>query len=185
MVRSFSLLRVILFILPAAQQMSKMTDTRNIPNQGILSKHTDDWCLLFSQRSYHSCDLSWLQWHFCPWGFSPPLQNCVHFTWSLVKSHAGRIFPLQDCISISVTGISQAGLFSDSKCYDCPKTWASSLLATWSKLRSWCQAVESSAQGLPCLRIHDIVPHWTSSFCQRGIGLTSQIKAMVETGEDL
>jgi len=42
MVRSFSLLRVILFILLAAQQMSKMTDSRNIPKQGILSKHADD-----------------------------------------------------------------------------------------------------------------------------------------------
>lgn len=108
MVRSFTLPRVILLIFLAAQQMSRMTDSRNIPKQGILSRHTDDWCLLFSRWSYHSCDLLWLWRHFCPWGFLcsfaelcalQVLQRAVQGG----SSHRGAAFP-------SATGGGQMGL---------------------------------------------------------------------------
>lgn len=97
MVHSFSLLRAILFIVLSAQQMSKITDSRNILKQRILSKHTDDWCLLFSQWSYHLCDLSSLQWHFCPWGFLSSFAELCALYLKFCKQLWGRIFPWQDC----------------------------------------------------------------------------------------
>lgn len=146
MVHSFSLLRAILFIVLSAQQMSKITDSRNILKLRILSKHTDDWCLLFSQWSYHSCDLSSLQWHFCPWGFLSSFAELCALYLKFYKQLWGRIFPVQGCVSISVTGISQAGFFfNERKCHKYPNGWVSSLLFILPKLRSSCQAVESSA----------------------------------------
>lgn len=64
MVHSFNLLRVHLPGCCADEESDW-----NIPKRGILSKHTGDWGLLFSQWSYHLFDLGWLQWHFCPWEF--------------------------------------------------------------------------------------------------------------------
>lgn len=145
MVHSFSLLRAILFMVLSAQQMSTITDSRNIPKQRILSKHRDDWCLLFSQWSYHSCDLSSLQWHICPWGFLSFFAELCALYLKVCKELWGRIFLCRAVLPSAPQASAEQGFSSESKCHKCPNAWVSSLLLILPKLRFSCQAGESSA----------------------------------------
>lgn len=129
----------------SAQQMSKITDSRNILKQRILSKHRDDWCLLFSQWSYHSCDLSSLQWHFCPWGFLSSFAELCALYLKFCKELWGRIFLCRAVLPSASQASIKQGFSSESKCHTCPNARVTSLLFILPKLRSSCQAVESSA----------------------------------------
>lgn len=172
MVRSFPLPRVILFIFLAAQQMSRVTDSRNIPKQGILSRHSDDWCLLFSQWSYHSCDLLWLWWHFCPWGFLSSFAQlrALQVLWRAVQggsSHRGAAFP-------SATGGDQMGL---SQCqqvsrmpWDLCQLSAKVLMSNFRDL-SWSGTAPSASW------CHRLSP--AQQFVQGGGSLIFQINARV------
>lgn len=168
MVRSFTLPRVILFIFLAAQQMSRVTDSRNIPKQGILSRHSDDWCLLFSRWSYHSCDLLWLWWHFCPWGFLSFFAElwALQVLWRAVQGGSSA-FP-------SASGGDQMGL---SQCQQVSRTPWDLCQVSAKVLMSNCRDLSWPGTAPSASWCHRLAP--TQQFVQGGGRLIFQIKARV------